>query len=149
MENNFIKGMDYIGVGVIYFCHDGKGNILMAKRSINARDENGRWDIGGGAIEFGMNPEETLKKEIMEEYCTDCLGYEFLGFRDVHREHNGRHTHCVVLDYKVLVDPKKVKIGEPHKFDDIGWFRIDAMPPPAEIHSQFPKFLELYKNKLA
>jgi hypothetical protein len=44
------------------------------------------------------------------------------------------------------VDREKAKIGEPHKFDDIGWFTLSTLP--AEVHSQLPKFLELYKNKL-
>jgi len=146
MEEKLKKGFDYTGVGVIYFCHDGRGNILMAKRSKNARDEHGRWDIGGGAIEFGAKMEDTLKREILEEYCTEVLEYEFLGFRDVHREHEGRKTHWIVFDFKVLINREKAKIGEPHKFDDIGWFTVDSLPQ--EVHSQFPYFLEKYKDKL-
>ena len=42
------KGIDFIGITTVFFCHDGKGKFLMAKRSKNARDEHGRWDIGGG-----------------------------------------------------------------------------------------------------
>ncbi|MEI7709419.1 MAG: hypothetical protein WCI76_01755 [bacterium] len=47
------KGVDYIAVGVSYFCHDGKGNYLMNKRSKNCRDEHGTWDLGGGGLEIG------------------------------------------------------------------------------------------------
>lgn len=65
------KGVDYIGNAVVYFCHDGKGNFLLAQRSKNARDEQGRWDIGGGGIDFGDTVVDTLKKEIKEEYSTD------------------------------------------------------------------------------
>ena len=140
------KGEDYIGVCVTFFCHDGKGNILMAKRTENSRDEKGVWDCGGGGLEFGDTVEETLKKEIKEEYCTDVLDFEFLGYRDVHRENDGKKTHWVALDFKVLIDPEKVKIGEPHKFSDIGWFQLDKLPE--KVHSQFPKFLELHKNKI-
>ena len=140
------KGIDYIGNSVVYFCHDGKGNVLLAKRSENARDEKGKWDIGGGGVEFGDTAINTLKKEFSEEYCTDVLGYEFLGYRDVHREHEGKKTHWIVLDFKVLVDKKKVKIGEMHKFDDLGWFTLKNLPNP--IHSQLPTFLEKYKDKL-
>ncbi len=140
------KGEDYIGVGVVYFCHDGKGNFVMAKRSENCRDEIGNWDIGGGGVEFEDTIEDTLKKEIKEEYCSDVLNFEFLGYRDVHRENNGKKTHWLALDFKVLVDPKIVAIGEPHKFSDIGWFQLDKLPP--RIHSQLPKFLELYSDKL-
>lgn len=41
------KGADYTGVAVVYYCHDGAGKFVMAKRSGNCRDEQGRWDIGG------------------------------------------------------------------------------------------------------
>src|SRR6185295_6821186 len=69
------KGIDHIGVTVVYFCHDGKGNVLMAKRSANTRDEQGRWDIGGGGVEFGDTVEDTLRKKIKEEYNCDVIGF--------------------------------------------------------------------------
>ncbi len=140
------KGLDFTGVAVVYFCHDGKGNILMNKRGVNSRDEQGRWDIGGGGVEFGVTIKENLRNEIKEEYCTDILDSEFLGFRDVHRENGGKKTHWIALDFKVLVDRAKVKNGEPHKFDDIGWFTLDTLPSP--VHSQLLNFLKLYKKKL-
>ncbi len=65
---NLIKGADFTGVAIVFFCHHGKGNFIMAKRSQNARDEQGKWDIGGGGLDFGISVEETLKKEIKEEY---------------------------------------------------------------------------------
>lgn len=140
------KGEDYTGVTIVYLCHDGEGNILLNKRSTNCRDEHGTWDPGGGGLEFCDTVTDTLKKEIAEEYCSDVLDHEFLGYRDVHREHNGKKTHWIALDFKVLVDKEKVKNGEPHKFDAIGWFTLDTLPEP--LHSQFPKFLELYKNRI-
>ena len=140
------KGVDHIGVTIVYFCHDGKGNFIMAKRSDNARDEQQRWDIGGGGLEFGDTVENTLRKEIKEEYCTDVSEMEFLGYRDVHREHEGRPTHWIALDFKVLIDPAKVRNGEPHKFEEVGWFTRDALPE--NLHSQLPNFLRLYRDKL-
>jgi hypothetical protein len=74
------------------------------------------------------------------------LDYEFLGYRDVHREHNGKKTHWIGLDFKVLIDREKVNNGEPHKFDAIEWFTLNALPDP--VHSQFPNFLKLYKGRL-
>lgn len=140
------KGKDFIGVTIVYLCHDGNGNFLFNKRSSNCRDEHGTWDPGGGGLEFGETVENTLKKEILEEYCTDVLGYEFLGYRDVHREHNGTKTHWVALDFKVLIDRDKVKNGELDKFDAVEWFTLDKLPSP--LHSQFPTFLKLYKEKI-
>jgi 8-oxo-dGTP pyrophosphatase MutT (NUDIX family) len=143
------KGVDFIGVSVVYFCHDGKGKFVMAKRSQNARDEQGRWDIGAGGIEFGDTAEQTLRKEIKEEYCADVLDFEFIGYRDVHREQNGKSTFWLALDFKVLVNPDQVKIGEPHKFDEIKWFTLNNLPPPEQIHSQIPFYLNKYRDRLA
>jgi ADP-ribose pyrophosphatase YjhB (NUDIX family) len=133
-------------VTVVYICHDGQGSFVLNKRGTNCRDEHGKWDCGGGGLEFGDTVENTLEKEIKEEYCTNVLDSEFLGYRDVHREHDGVKTHWIALDFKVLVDKEKVKNGEPHKFDEVKWFSLNNFPEP--LHSQFPKFLELYKNKL-
>ena len=140
------KGIDFIGVAVAYFCHDGNGKFIMAKRKNSTRDEHGRWDIGGGGLEFGDTVENTLRKEIKEEYCTDVLDYEFLGYRDVHRNHDGKPTHWIALDFKVRINPAMVKNGEPHKFDKVALFTFDTMPET--VHSQFPNFLKLYRQKL-
>ena len=140
------KGEDYTGVTVVYLCHDGDGNFLFNKRSKNCRDEHGRWDHGGGGLDFGDTIENTLKKEIKEEYCTDVLDYEFLGYGDIHRKNNGKKSHWVSIVFKVLVDKKKVKNGEPHKFDAVEWFSLDKLPKP--LHSQASKYIEFLKKKL-
>ena len=140
------KGIDFIGNSVVYFCHDGRGNILMQKRGPKARDEHGRWDIGAGGIEFSDGVEQTLKKEIKEEYSADVLDFEFLGYREIFREHEGGKTHWIALDFKVLIDPKQAKNGEPHKFDEIGWFNLGNLPSP--LHSQLPIFLKKYQDLL-
>ena len=139
-------GIDYPGVTVVYFCHDGKGNFILSKRSKNARDEHGRWDIGGGGLDFGVSVEETLVKEIKEEYCTDVLDYEFIGYEDLRRTHEGVPTHWVALYFKVLIDPTTVANGEPHKFDEVRFFRLDNLPSP--LHSALPGFLKKHKHKL-
>jgi 8-oxo-dGTP diphosphatase len=140
------KGVDYIGVTISYMCHDGKGNFLLNKRSINCRDEHGCWDFGGGSLDFGDTIEGTLKKELMEEYCVEPMHYEFLGYLDLFREISGMKTHWVSLEFLVEVDREKVKNGEPHKFEEIGWFRLDNLPTPA--HSTQKMLIEKFKDKL-
>lgn len=146
MSNKAIQGVNFVGVATVYFCHDGKGNFIMAKRSDKARDENDRWDIGGGGLDFDFSVEETLRKEIKEEYCTEVKSYEFLGYRDVFRENKGKKTHWITLDFKVLIDAQKVELGEPDKFTDLQWFKLNQLP--TDLHSQLPHFLEIYKDKL-
>lgn len=140
------KGEDYIGVTTTFLCHDGQGEVFLSKRSVNCRDEHGRWDCGGGSIEFGDTAEATVRKEIREEYGTEPLDIQFLGYRDVFREHAGRSTHWLSLDFRVLIRRDEARNNEPHKFDEVGWFRLDALPEP--MHSQWPAFLEKYGHEL-
>ncbi len=140
------KGIDYPGVTVVYFCHDGQGHFVLNKRGVNCRDEQGTWDPGGGGIELGHTVEGTIRKEVREEYGTEVLAFEFLGYRDIHRRHQGQATHWIALDFKVLVNRDQVKNGEPHKFDDVQWFTLKTLPSP--LHSQFPGFIEKYHSHL-
>ena len=140
------KGVDYTGVTIVAICHDGNGEYLLNKRSENCRDEHGRWDVVGGGLEFGDSVEDTIRKEIGEEFGTEVRAIEFLGFRDVHREHNGTPTHWIALDFKVEIDREQARNAEPHKFDEVGWFRINAFPEP--MHSQYPHFYAQYGDRL-
>ena len=120
--DNKAKGIDFIGNSVVYFCHDGKGNFLMHQRSKQARDERGNWDIGAGGIEFGDTAEITLKRN-KEEYGCEVLDFELLGYRDILREQNGRVTHWIALDFKVLVNPSQVKM-----VSRINLIKLDGLP---------------------
>jgi 8-oxo-dGTP pyrophosphatase MutT (NUDIX family) len=133
------RGIDHIGVSICAIVHDGQGKILMMKRGQNARDEHGNWDICGGALEFGELVEDAIARELQEELCTAPLEIQFLTAYEAHRLYNGDPTHWIALLHGVKVDPKTVKLGEPDKFDDFGWFRKDELPTPQ--HSQFPKAL--------
>ena len=141
------KGEDYIGVGAVTICHDGQGNYLLGKRSEKCRDEHNRWDaIGSGGVEFGESIEEALKREVKEECGTDVKSFEYLGFREVHRIHDGKKTHHISFDFKVEVYREQVVNAEPEKCLEIRWCKLGEFPEP--LHSQFPFFLEKYKDKL-
>lgn len=131
------RGVDHIGVAAGAIVHDGRGRILLLKRGPKARDERGRWDICAGAVEFGENIIDSVRRELAEELCVVPERLEFLTAYDAHREHDGRRTHWIQLLHSALVKPEAVKIGEPHKISRIGWFETGTLPSP--LHSQFDK----------
>jgi len=139
-------GTDYIGVTVSFFCHDGKGNLLLHKRSQNCRDERGTWDIGGGKLEFGETIEEGTRREIREEYGCDAEIQRQLPLMNVLRtNHDGKETHWIWIGHIVLVDPNQVVINEPESMDEIGWFRLHELPSP--LHSNLePEIQENYEH---
>lgn len=128
------------GVSCVFVCHDGAGRILLARRSAGARDEAGAWDCGAGALEFGESFDAAVTREVGEEYATTPLEITQLGVRNVVRA--DPPSHWVAVVFAVRVDPAAVSIGEPHKFDELGWFAPDALPSPP--HSQLPPTLALF-----
>lgn len=137
-KNDLRRGVDFIGVTCVFVCHDGKGRVLMHKRSKNCRDEQGRWDFGAGAHEFGDRLEGTIKREIKEEYGAVAFNLKFVSFYESHRKlADGTPTHWLAVMYAAQVDPKKVKNNEPFKIDEIGWFLPDELPKPAHTNAKF------------
>ncbi|MFH1433611.1 MAG: NUDIX domain-containing protein [Candidatus Uhrbacteria bacterium] len=137
------RGVDYIGVTVVFMCHDGNGRILLHKRSDKCRDEQGRWDCGGGSMEFGEDFESAVRREVKEEYCVDPQEVKLAEIRNIFREHDGKPTHWIACIHACKVDPAQVGIGEPDKMDEIGWFEIDDLPEP--LHSCFEPHFELVR----
>lgn len=74
------QGFDYVGVTVVFYCHDGKRNLLLYKRSQNCRDEKGRWDCGGGAVKFGESFEQAVRREVKEEYPLNSFAILYNSF---------------------------------------------------------------------
>lgn len=135
------RGIDHIGVSVSFVVHDGKGRILLQKRGPKARDERGRWDVGGGAIEFGETIEQAVIRELKEELLTKPLEVKFLKVYEALRQFENKLTHWVTIMHAVKVDPSKVAIGEPDKITDIDWFSANNLPQP--LHSQFSKSFDV------
>jgi len=137
-------GIDYVGVSTPFYCHDGKGNFLLHKRSEKCRDEHHRWDPGSGKLEHGLSIQENILKEVLEEY--GCRGEveEILPAHDVFREQNGMKTHWIAVPAFVKVDPKEVKKNEPEKILEIGWFTLDNLPTP--LHTGFEHTFKLFRS---
>lgn len=144
-RTNQKQGLVYIGVTVTFFCHDGKGRLLLHKRSKNNRDEHNVWDVGGGAMEFGETFEQAVRREVREEYGADILKLDFIAVNNVLRNHKGKKSHWVAIIFAAKVNPKKVKIGEPVKMDAIGWFYPKNLPNPR--HSKLDEHLNLVLSK--
>ena len=126
-------------VSCVFVCHDSAGRLLLARRSAGARDEPGRWDCGAGALEFGETFEAAVTREVSGEYRAVPLAITQAGVRNVLRD--DPPSHWVAVVFAVLVDPAAVAIGEPHKFDRLGWFDPGDLPAP--LHSQLAPTLEL------
>jgi len=138
------KGVDYIGVGVGAVIINNDGKIFLSKRGRNVRNESGTWEFPGGGVEFGEKIEDTIQREMKEEYGIDIEIVELIGV----------NNHLIPLEKQHWVSPCflcKLKSGrpeilEPDKCDEIGWFDLDEILSfPLSLVTQ--SNLEHIKNK--
>ena len=124
-------GVDYTGVAVGFYCHDGKGSFVFHKRSENCRDERGTWTNGGGKLEFGESPEAALLREIKEEYGCDGIIEEMLPAQSFFQTlPDGTGKHWITLLYIVRVNREEARLNEPESMTEIGWYRLNELPSP-------------------
>ncbi len=123
-------GIDYTGITTPFYCNDGKGNFLLHKRSGSCRDEKGKWDFGGGRLEFGESPEESVLREAKEEYGVKGVIQEQLPAYSELIVHDGKRAHWLVVPFFIKMDIRKAKIMEPEKASEIGIFALDNLPKP-------------------
>lgn len=138
-------GIDFIGVSVGAFIVNNKGEILLMKRSQNAKNEKGKWEAPGGAVEFGETLEKAIRREMQEELGIDI---EILSQWSA-KDHiiPDEKQHWVPTTFLVHVAKNQTpKIMEPHKHDAIDWFAIDNFPTPLSLITQIG--VEEYRSQL-
>lgn len=141
------KGLSFPGITTVFWCYDGAGRILLAKRGKSARDEQGRWEPGAGGLKHGYSVEDNIRRELKEEYGAEPIDMTFIGYLDVFRENDeGRNSHWLAMYYAVKVDPATVSIQLPDEVEEIGWFTLDNLPTPT--HSQMKVFMRTHGDTL-
>ncbi len=125
-------GIDYIGVAVGIFIINDEGKVFLTKRSANATNERGTWEIPGGKVEFGETLENAAKREAMEEYGVAIQLLE--QFPAQNHLIPGEHQHWVPTCFLCRIEGDgEPRIMEPDKCDAIGWFAFDQLPSPLSI----------------
>jgi len=117
-------GIDFIGVGVGALIVNEQGKILLARRSINARNEKGMWELPGGCVKFNEKLEDAVKREVREELGIDVEVVRHI----ITRNHILPGQHWVTPAYLCRIIRGEPKNMELEKCDEIGWFSMDELP---------------------
>lgn len=118
-------GVDYIGVSAGAFIINSKGEILLCKRSMKARNEKGKWEAPGGQVHFGETREQAIKREIKEELGVDIEIVSVLNVADEILEKDKQHW--LPTTFLVRIKKGEPRIMEPEKCDEIAWFSLDKI----------------------
>lgn len=115
-----------------------ENKLLLAKRALGLN--KGKWTIPSGFVEYGEDPEETLKREIKEELGIQPTEYKLFMIK---LGKNSPDKYILGIFYIVT----KFK-GEPRAVSsensEISWFKFDLLPPIAFDLNQYVvnKFLK-------
>ena len=139
-------GIDFIGVSAGAFIVNDKREVLLCKRSMQARNEKGKWEAPGGQVHFGETREAAIKREIKEELGIDIEIIRVLHTTDEILEKDKQHWVPTTFLVKVKRN-QAPKILEPDKCDEIGWFSLGNLPSPISYITSLD--LKEYKRQLA
>jgi 8-oxo-dGTP diphosphatase len=120
------RGIDYIGVGVGAVIVNDQGQLFLARRGPQAKNERGLWEFPGGSVEFGETLADALRREIREEYGVEIEVGELLDVADHILPDEGQHW--VSPSFICTITSGEPTIRETAKCTEIGWFAPDEMP---------------------
>ncbi|MEK7447639.1 MAG: NUDIX domain-containing protein [Patescibacteria group bacterium] len=138
-------GADYIGVGAGALIFNDKNEVLLIKRSENARVEAGMWSRPGGEIEFGEKATEAVKREIKEEVNIDIEVLETLDFQETISKDPKKHW--IALGFLCKQVGGELKNNEPDKHTDLQWFALDKLPENISPYTKSSVEVFLKKKK--
>jgi len=138
------KGIDYIGIGTGALIFNDEGKVFISKRGKKSRNEPGKWDFPGGAVEFGERCEDAIIREIKEEFNMDIKIVELLEV--VNHIIPNENQHWVSPSYIARHISGNPKIMEPDKTDEIKWINLSDINIDSLSNSSRSNLIE-YKKK--
>jgi len=143
MKNNLKPGKDYIGVGGGVLIFNDNKEVLLLKRTSEAKNEAGYWQKPGGTVEIGERAVVAMKREIKEEVNVNIDIWGYLPHTDhIIKKDN---QHWVAFNYLARVKSGKLKNMEPHKHEKMEWFALDKLPK--KISQTTKESIKNYKEK--
>ncbi|OYX53917.1 hypothetical protein B7Y92_01210 [Candidatus Saccharibacteria bacterium 32-50-13] len=133
-----------IGIGTFVFRN---GKFLMQQRQ--GSHGEGTWSVPGGHLEYGETPEDTSRREVLEETGCEIKNIRFAAVTNDFFEGENRHyvTWWTMSDWKA----NEPYITEPDKCIAQMWADFDNLPQPLFLPWEQllkSKFLDDIKREL-
>lgn len=104
-----IMGKNQITI-VVAIIRNENGDVLLARRNEpGLKDAHDKWEFVGGGIEFGENPEEALKREVLEEAGVEVEITRLLP--KIFSEMLNKETQVIVMSYECKIISGELKAG--------------------------------------
>lgn len=110
-----------VGTGAIIV--NSKDQILLGLRGPKARDQHYKWELLGGLLKDGETPEETIKREVLEEAGIEIEPVDIIG---TNVRYSADETEFWVgMTYKCRYISGKPHVTEFDRVIDHKWLNLD------------------------
>ncbi len=121
--------------GVLGLAIDAEHRFLLTQRNEPEHPEvHEKWQIAGGGLEFGEQPEETLFREMQEELnVTPTILYPYPICKTSVWHHADKSVSVTLLCYIITIGSQIPRIGDPETLD-YAWlnreelYRLNKLP---------------------
>jgi 8-oxo-dGTP diphosphatase len=121
-----------VTVDIVIVTRARRPRVLLIRRKHEPFE--GMWAIPGGFVEMDESLEEAARRELLEETGVRTKHLEQLHtFGDPGRDPRGRTISVV---YLARVNPRQIKPKAADDAAEVGWYRLDELPPLAFDHEQ-------------
>ncbi len=107
--------MQVISCSALILSEDG-ARVLISRRSEGRRVAPGLWEVVGGRLEFGEEPEACLRREVREELAVEVLAPRLFGVFSCISQVGEASVHLVSIVYTCSIQgalsPSPAEIAE-------------------------------------
>jgi len=146
-----IKWIDFTGITVSALVYKVGEWLLLGYRTDQCRDERRKRDNRGGWLKFNESIHNGIKRELKEEFDVDFEDNQIipLWYREQFRAHENKPTHWIWFYHFIIFKPDQhIKNMEPHKHNELKFFKLSDLPSPDETHSMFYGILHDFKDQI-
>ncbi len=115
--------MNNIKRAVAVVVENDKGEVLLTQRGKISRDEFGRWENCGGAVDPGETEEEAIKREVKEELGTG-LKIKTVLYKDKFTTESRANWEVTIFSGKLIGEPS---IQNKDENAEIKWFKKEEL----------------------
>ncbi len=127
-----------IGAGIILLNSNNHVLLLLRDNKIDIPYPN-MWDIPGGKVEEGESPEETVRREMMEE-----MSIKVLGEINLFKIYTSENLTDYIFWKRIDLSPAEINLNEGQRIE---YFSLDRIRK-TELAFNYNSVLEEFYNKI-